>query len=95
MSNKIVFYCSERCCGGGACWGETHVKRLSIKHNIVWEKASNNIIDRYTLSVSPTMLFLQDDVVFRTVYGFFMEDQLEDKMSEVRWAPPRPPRGRR
>lgn len=96
MSNRIIVYCNKTCCGG-ACWAESHVKRIASRHSIPWEIANNAVIRQYDLSLSPTTLFLQYDVVFKTIYGTFMEDQIEDKMREARMAPPRvrPPRDRR
>jgi len=90
MSNRIIVYCNKTCCGG-TCWAESHVKRLANKHSVPWEMANNDVIKQYGLSLSPTTLFLQFDVVYNTVYGMFMENQIEDKMRDGGVIPPRKP----
>jgi len=81
MSSRIIVYCNKTCCGG-TCWAESHVKRMANRHSVPWEMANSAVIEQYGLSLSPTTLFLQFDVVYKTVYGVYMEDQIENKMKE-------------
>lgn len=86
MSNKIITYCTgiPICCGN-TCWCCTHIETLCNQNNIEYQEATASMIDFYGLNLSPTILFLQDGVVFKTIYGVMMENEIEKVLKILRW----------
>lgn len=62
------------------------MENLCEDNGIEWAEATQDMINNRGLELCPTTLFLQDDVVFMTMYGTRHIDEMESIFKGLRWS---------